>query len=277
MKDILAGYKVETDNKTVRKSVNEAFSRAARDCAMKLECIDSAKSGFQISKYLNARAKSAVDIPPAKTHSRKETKDESGTSLHPDLFEALKEWRNNKAHELDIAHFQIMHQKTLLELSNMLPQTISALKHVRGIGQKKARIYGDELLELITAYCKMENIDMADTPVCQQEKVVKKKPDTKKITLDLFNQGKSISQIAKDRDLSLSTIESHLAHYVRIGEIPVNELVPQETADLITSYFRDKDDLKMGPVKDALGEKVSWSDIRFVQSHIMSTRNPGKE
>jgi hypothetical protein len=268
MKEILSGYKVETDNKTVRKSVNEAFSRAARDCSMKLECLDSAKSGFQISKYLNARAKALVEIPPAKTHSRKETDDVSGTSLHPDLFQALRDWRNNKAHELEVPHFQIMHQKTLLDLSNMLPRTVSALKRIKGIGPKKAQIYGEELLELITSYCEMENIDLPEITDTNQGKPSKKKPDTKRITLDLFKQGKSPAQIAEERELSLSTIEGHLAHFVGTGEIQVNEVIPKETVELISSHFSGNDDLRMGPVKETLGEKVSWSDIRFVVSHL---------
>lgn len=267
-KEILSGYKVETDNRTVRKTVNEAFGRTAKDCSMKLECINSAKSGFQISRYLNARAKSVIEIPEAKTHTRKDTDITSGVSLYPDLFQALKDWRNNKAHELKVPHFQILHQKTLLELSNKLPRTEASVKRVKGIGRKKAQIYGEELLEIITAYCEMENIAIPEADDSEEKPVKKKKPDTKKITLDLFRQGRSISQIAEERELSLATIESHLAHFVGTGEIPVNELIPQETVELISSYFTGNDELRMGPVKEALGEKVSWSDIRFVVSHL---------
>lgn len=272
LKDILAGYRVDSDNKTVRRSVNEAFGRAAKDSIVKLECLNSVKSGFQIGKYLNARAKSTVEIPPAKSHSRKETDVTSRTSMHPDLFQALRDWRNNKAHELEVPHFQIMHQKTLLDLSNMLPRTIASLKRIKGIGQKKAQTYGEELLELISSYCEMENIDIPEIKDAEQENPSKKKPDTKKVTLDLFKQGKSPAQIAEERELSLSTIEGHLAHFVGTGEIPVNELIPQETVDLISSQFAGKEDFRMGPVKEALGEKVTWSDIRFVVSYLMFSR-----
>jgi hypothetical protein len=42
--------------------------------------------------------------------------------------------------------------------------------------------------------------------------------------------------------------------------------------DLITGHFNGSDDLRMGPVKEALGEKVSWSEIRFVVNHLMFLR-----
>jgi len=272
MDEILAGYRVETDNKTIRKSVNEAFERARKDVVIKLECLNVARSGFQISKYLNARAKSVVDIPAPGTKPAKFSDVVSGTSHHPDLFQALKDWRNNKARELGVPHFQILHQKTLLDLSNKLPQSAAALKRVKGIGKKKAQIYGGELRELITSYCKMENIAIVEAEFSEEEPPKKKKVDSKKISLDLFKLGKTVSEIAEERELSTTTIESHLAYYVGAGEIPVTQFVSQETVDLIVSHLEGSDDLKMGPVKETLGEKVSWSEIRFVVSHLKYLR-----
>jgi hypothetical protein len=269
LKEIVAGYTVETDNKIIRKSVNEAFERAGKDCFTKLECLKAVRYGFQISNYLNARAKSLVEIPAAKSKSAKFVDDTSGTILHPDLFQALKDWRYSKAKEMKIPHFRILHQKTLLELANSLPQTEVALKQIKGMGKKKAQKFGDELLEIITSYCKMEDIALPEAPPAENKMPRKKKEDSKKISLDHYNHGKSLSQIAEERELSLSTIEGHLAYYVGTGEIPITEFVSQEMADLIASHFEGADDLRMGPVKEALGEKVSWSEIRFVVNHLM--------
>ena len=92
--------------------------------------------------------------------------------------------------------------------------------------------------------------------VLTEKKIPKKiKEETKKISYDLFKEGKSISQIAEERKLSITTIEGHLAYYVGTGEIPINKFVSQEIADLIASHFEGTDDLKMGPVKATLGRK----------------------
>jgi uncharacterized protein YpbB len=144
-----------------------------------------------------------------------------------------------------------------------------ALNLVKGMGKKKSEKFGEELLDITVSYCKKENIE-PPVETLSEKKIPKKiKEETKKISYEPFREGKSISQIAEERKLSITTIEGHLAFYVGTGEIPVNRFVSQEITDLISSHFEGSDDLKMGPVKAALGEKVSWSDIRFVINHLL--------
>src|SRR5450759_2155160 len=269
---ILAGFSVETDNKTVRKSVSEALERIRKEGVTKLACLNAVRSGFNISKYLDAKAKSAVNIPAVKSHSEKSVDDTSGIIQHPALFLQLKEWRNIKARELKLPHYMILPQKTMFTLANFMPQSMPALKLVKGMGKKKSEKFGEELLDIIISYCRLEKIE-PPVETLSEKKIPKKiKEETKKISYDLFKEGKAISQIAEERKLNITTIESHLAYYVGTGEIPINKFVSQETTDLIASHFEVIDDLKMGPVKVTLGEKVSWSDIKFVINHLMFLR-----
>jgi hypothetical protein len=272
LKELLAGYSVETDNKTVRKSVSEALERIRKEGITKLACLNTVRSGFTIGKYLDAKAKSAIEIPSVKSRSAKSVDDTSGIIQHPALFRLLKEWRNTKAREMDLPHYMILPQKTMVTLTNYVPQSMSALKLVKGMGNKKSEKFGEELLDIIISYCEKEKIEPPAEIVTEKKIPKKAKEDTKKISYDLFKEGKAISQIAKERKLSITTIEGHLAYYVNTGEIPVNKFVSQETTDLIMSHLDGKDDLKIGPVKEALREKVSWSDIRFVVSHLRFLR-----
>ena len=139
MKVILSGFSVETDNKTVRKSVSEALERIRKEGATKLACLNAVRSGFEISKYLDAKSKSAVDIPAAKSHSAKSVDDTSGIIEHPGLFQQLKEWRNMKAREMGLPHYMIVPQKTMVTLANFMPQSMPALKLVKGIGKQEIR------------------------------------------------------------------------------------------------------------------------------------------
>jgi uncharacterized protein YpbB len=136
------------------------------------------------------------------------------------------------------------------------------------MGTKKTEKFGEELLEIIISYCKKENIEPPVVAFTGQKISKKIKGDTKKLSFDLFKEGKAMSQIAEERKLSIGTIEGHLAYYVGTGEIPVNKFVSEEITDLITSHFEGNDDLRMGPVKEDLGDKVSWSEIRFVVNHL---------
>ena len=276
LKVIPDGYSVQTDNKTIRRSVSEAIERIRKEGGTKLVCLNAVKSGFEISKYLDARAKSAVDIPGSKSHASKSVEDTSGNIEHPELFRQLKDWRNIKASELHLPHYMIVPQKTMVTLANFMPLSMRDLKLVKGMGTKKSEKFGEEILEIINSYCKKENIEPPAITLPEKKVPKKIKEDTKKISFDLFTEGKLVSQIALERNLSVNTIEGHLAYYVGNGEIPIGKLVSQETTDLIAGYFEGIDDLKMGHVKAALGDKVSWSEIRFVINHIMFVRKSQK-
>ena len=159
IKEIMAGYSVETDNKTVRKSVKEALERTRKEGVIKLACLKNVISGFDTGSYLDARAKAALNIPEVRSHAAKSQDDASGVIRHPGLFVQLKDWRNVKAREMALPHYMILHQKAMVALANNLPQSIPALKLIKGMGKKKSEKFGKELLDIIIAFCKNENIE----------------------------------------------------------------------------------------------------------------------
>lgn len=273
LKVIMEDYSVETDNRTIRRSVTEAIDRIKKEGITKLACLNSVRTGFEIGKYLDARAKSAIDVPSARTRGAKTVEDTSGSIQYPELFRQLKKWRNTKAGELHLPHYMIVPQKTMVTLANFMPQTMHSLKLVKGMGTKKSEKFGEEILEIIVTYCIDENIEPPAITLTRKEIPKKTKEDTKKTSFDLFMAGKLISQIAIERNLSISTVEAHLAHYVGIGRVPIDKLVSQETTDIIAKQFGGNSELHLGPVKAALGDAFSWSDIRFVANHLKYLRN----
>jgi len=162
LKEILTGFNVETDNKTVRKSVTGALERTRKEGVTKLACLNAVRPGFETGRYLDARAKSAIDIHPARSHAVRSVEDTSGIVKHPELLSRLKEWRNNKAKETALPHYMILPQKTIVTLANFVPQSLRDLKQVKGMGTKKSEKYGEELLDIIISYCRKENIEPTD-------------------------------------------------------------------------------------------------------------------
>jgi len=166
----------------------------------------------------------------------------------------------------------IIPQKTMVTLANLVPQSTRALRQIKGMGNRKSEKYGAEILGIIVSYCGKENIEAPEIPLTEKKKEKKVKEETKKISYGLFREGKTIQQIADERKLSVTTIEQHLAYYVGTGEIPVSEFVSKEITDLIAGCFEGTEEFRIGPVKEALGDNVSWSDIRFVASHLSFLR-----
>lgn len=65
-------------------------------------------------------------------------------------FDALKEWRRNKAKELDTAAFVVFSDRTLRHLASMNPKSKEQLREVYGIGEAKVEAFGTEVLEQLT-------------------------------------------------------------------------------------------------------------------------------
>jgi F0F1-type ATP synthase delta subunit len=164
LKDIMGGFTVETDNKTVRKSVNESLEKVRKEISVKLACLNAVRSGFETGLYLETRAKSVIELRPSTPRSARSVEDTSGTVSHPTLLKRLKEWRSNKAAESGLPHYMILPQKTMVTLVNYLPKSVRDLKKVKGMGAKKTEKYGEEILDLITSYCTGKNVESSEMP-----------------------------------------------------------------------------------------------------------------
>ncbi len=67
----------------------------------------------------------------------------------PLLFQALKEWRSDRASADKVAPFMILHDKTLHALSLRCPNSVQLLMGVPGFGKIKIEKYGSEIINLI--------------------------------------------------------------------------------------------------------------------------------
>ena len=90
------------------------------------------------------------------------------------------------------------------------------------------------------------------------------KGDTNRTTLRLYKEGTSITEIAALRNLTQSTVESHLASFIPTGEIDLKDLVPEHKIESILSAIRTIGGASLGPIKSKLGEDYSFGEIRAV-------------
>ena len=89
------------------------------------------------------------------------------------------------------------------------------------------------------------------------------KVDTKAESFKLYRDGLSVDEIAKERNLTTQTIEGHLAHYVEQGEIDIEELVSREKLLLIEPVIKDFTGGSITPVKEKLGNSISFGEIKL--------------
>ncbi|HEY0899407.1 MAG TPA: HRDC domain-containing protein, partial [Sphingobacteriaceae bacterium] len=257
---------LESDNKGVKQSIAEAFETLRKEVYLKTASLKLCLNGFNTLSYLKGKADADIDY---KSAAKPVKESSSGVPLnvpHPKLYAQLKAWRDELAEEKGSPVFMILPQKALLDIMKLLPATLQELAAIKGIGKVKVRQFGKDILEIVNDYSRENNLDRHATIFETQD--VKAKPDTKKLSLDLYKEGKKVQEIATLRGLTSGTIEGHLAHYITTGDISIFDLVPKIKVARIMAHLVQNPDKATSELKAALGEDISYGDLRAVKNHL---------
>jgi hypothetical protein len=268
----LEKFSIETDNKEVRKKIEKAEKRLLEEALFKQVCLQSCSEGFVVKDYLQSKAKASMEDVPKKATGRSRKLPVSREISNPELYNLLKEWRNEKASEQEVSHYMILSLKTMRALSNQVPSNTEELKSVHGFGKRKLETFGNELLELINEYREGHDVKIADIPVLTE---VGKKPkeDTRQISKELWLKYKDLKKIAEERDLVRTTIEGHLARFVGNGELPVTDFVEEEKLKTIIAFFKENDEMSLSESKEKLGDGISYGELKMVRQHLLWEEN----
>ena len=88
-------------------------------------------------------------VEKGKLPKRSKTETESWTGVDKSLFEELRAMRLRVARERGVPPYVIFHDTTLRELARLKPADLDALRHIYGVGEKKARDLGEDVLDVI--------------------------------------------------------------------------------------------------------------------------------
>lgn len=268
--DVYQNFSFSTDNKALDKDISKQLDTIEELMATKTLYFFELKHGFEVNKFLGLRAKS-VFLTKDKPKRIRKTVIDGTTNI--ELFELLRELRNKIAQEKDLIHYQVFNQKALYEICETLPTTKKELLQVNGFGKVRVEKYGNDILTVIREYCEENDIDTSDAnqfEFVEEKKPKRKKGDTQKESLALFNQRKTIEEIAHIRELNENTIFGHLAKFIKSGEIKVSDLMPkdhyQELKELIPKHTFDT----LSDLKHQLDDKYSYGEIRLVLDELNS-------
>ena len=292
--DIVEKLHVQTDNKELKKKIGNALNNLKQEIVVKRAGIQCCQDGFSPAQYQRAVAVAEIDFVPEK--AKPQTRPSYGESdiEHPELFKSMMAWRNQKAQELGIAHFQILHQRVLIQIVVCLPDNKTDLKKISGVGPKTITSYGDEITAMVKAYRKVNNIEMVilNPPRVVPEEVSGNNEDkktaskgksggsdTRQVTFDLFViKGLPVARIAEERGLVESTIQGHLAFFVEKGELGIEKIIAGKTQKIIEKAVGKIQKQSDNPtevrggfiksVKEELGDACSYGDIRLVLAHL---------
>ena len=291
---LFAKTNIPLDNRELRKQLNERLQALddalwIKESLLKAMCVQP----FIVAEYLKLKAKVMLSLEDnssssspsstAKTlRERKERVERTRSSftkvkvevptdiLHLELYRTLSEWRTEKTRETNMPAYVIMQQKALMGIVNLLPDTPQALEAVPYFGAKGVEKYGLEILGIVRKYMRENQVKRPEIKEIflpeKSKRGEKKEPkkDTKQMSYEMFCKGMSMEEIAKSRDLVTGTIATHLEHYVRMGKIKLEQVVAVEKIEKIRRYQQKNENSGVAGIKAALGDEVSYADIRFV-------------
>ncbi|MGW8195839.1 MAG: helix-turn-helix domain-containing protein, partial [Desulforhopalus sp.] len=136
--------------------------------------------------------------------------------------------------------------------------------------------YGAELVEIVAAYRQQNHLQEVVPPTPHRTETEEKSEKssrkdsavpTRLLSLELFLEKLSLEEIAQKRNLTLSTIEGHLANCIEKGEITVDRLLSPAALDVIQQKLKKLPHERLREIKEALNDEYSYGQIKFALAH----------
>ena len=102
----------------------------------------------------------------------------------------------------------------------------------------------------------------------RKERGKQEKGETYRKTYALVQEGKDIAAIAAERQLSVGTIEGHMARGIGEGEVEISAIMEDSVRDTIAAWMRDHPDKSTNDARAHFGEAYSYGQLRIVQAWL---------
>ena len=175
-----------------------------------------------------------------------------------ELREYLREWRRTMAKEKNVPAYIVLHDSSLEEICRRQPKFYAELLEIPGIGERKAEIYGQPILDALEKFRRGERAGGVER---------KTKPADE--TLRLLSEGKTLEEIAQIRGRQLSTIVNSVANLLETGQVEFqSEWVSPEKQLVIAAACARVGFEQLKPLKDILPPEVTYDEIRLVVARL---------
>jgi len=186
-------------------------------------------------------------------------------------IEAIKEEKQIKTYLTELLELEIVIYEQLKKIHKS-----KALLEAIIDGKEFSKADTDALLNTVEREAQLKKaITLKGTALkvrtAAEKKKKEPKPDTKLLSFELYNEGKTLAEIAKERGLSLGTVEGHLAYYVSTQQLDVAKLVKPNKIRNITDAVESQKTKSMATIREFLGKDYSFGEIKMVLASLFPT------
>jgi len=194
------------------------------------------------------------------------------------LFAALRELRKQLADARDVPPYVVFSDVSLRHMARAYPEDPAALLTIPGVGERKLADFGAPMLAAIAAWLAEHPRQAFAAPSSAPIRRMQADHEvggTVLATMELYRAGKSVAEIASERNLAASTIEGHLTKAVEGGEkLDARSFFSTAEEEEIRAALQEHDGPSLAAVFEHLGGRVSYGKIRMFRAFETAARPP---
>ena len=231
---------------------------------------------IKVTKQGHAFLKKPVSfkIVEDRDFEEEETVVQASTSfaVDPELFAMLKNLRKKLSKQLELPPYVIFQDPSLEAMATTYPITIDELKNIPGVGEGKAKRYGEEFCALIKRHCEENEIDR---PEDIRIRTVANKSKLKVAIINAIDRKVALDDLAISKgvefDELLDDVESIVYSGTKLNiDYFLEEILDEENLNEIYDYFKNSDTDSIDAAIEELGGEYSEEEIRLVRIKFIS-------
>lgn len=225
------------------------------------DLLAESNDGYRILK-LNKRSweilrkQRSVEIAVSNQLSSKQAETYNPRALEIEmLLEKLRRLRKHIADTNSVPPYVVFNDSSLKLMAQLQPQTLPEFGKISGVGAHKLQQYGEQFVSEIRAFCQEQKLP---TPLPSNSQTM---------TLQLYQQGLDITEIAEMRGFSVNTIYNHLCELIELQQpVEIDKFVVPLKQDLIIKAIQKLGADSLKTLKESLGEDFSYEEIKLVRA-----------
>ena len=197
-----------------------------------------------------------------------------------ELFEILRRLRHEIAVDEKVPPYMVFGDSTLKELSSRMPADKEQMLEVSGVGERKYDKYGQQFIEKIMNYLNSNNINhiwiskaKSDISIEEKKNNIEGSKNIKEKsyinTVEMLRVCGSLRKTAGERELTLTTIISHVEKYISEGnsidfKIDFSDIFNEQDEEIVKGVIKNVGFNKLKAIKEQVPSDISYDAIKGI-------------
>ncbi len=243
--------------------------------------VDETSDGYSVLtlnptswEILKGDRKVEIAITPMKSKAESMDVSTNSTEIQA-LYNRLQKLRKQYADANKVPPYVIFADSSLRLMAQQQPQTLAQFAQISGVGARKLAQYGEMFTAEIRAFRSESGLPVQTesdpTPPLVAHQPTKSDVSSSQLqTLDLYQRGLSLGEIAIERSMRESTIIDHLIKTIECGyELSLDRIISLDKQDAIERAIKQVGAERLTPIREHLGDSYSYDEIKLVRAKAL--------